>query len=206
MWSALSKKRGLPQPRLYKVLTAFSAKAADTGLVSGGFSLFCQAHNLRGGADKGAILMLKSLSAVAAFLGLCAVPAAAQTVQEDGVVTYSGPAYQYEGKWSARLQSKAGTPIETIASCAKPIVLIAEDANTLRRSDGGTIAVYVIDDNTLSWSENGQITWVTPSSHGNFIALTARDGQGQLDPSSIVSWLRCGTAGATAAEQVCVDN
>lgn len=168
--------------------------------------MFCLAHTLRGGAEKGAILMLKLLSICAAAFGLCAVSAAAQTVQEDGVVTYSGPAYQYEGKWSARLQSKAGTLIETLASCANPIILTADDGQTLRRSDGGTIAVSAIDDSTLAWSENGEKTWVTPASHGNFIALTARDGQGRLGPSSIVSWMRCGTAGATSAEQVCVDN
>lgn len=132
--------------------------------------------------------------------------AQAQTVAEDGTTVYSGPAYQFEGKWSARLQSGSGTLLETLANCASPIILVADDATTLRRGDGGTITVTPIDENTLQWSENGVVTFVTPESHGNFIALTARNRSGLLDPSSVVSHLRCGTIGATAAEQVCVDN
>lgn len=140
-----------------------------------------------------------------AALGLTG-PAQAQEVAEDGQTVYSGPAYQFEGKWSARLQSRSGTLLETLANCADPIILVADNGTTLRRVDGGTISVASVDESTLKWSENGGSTFVTPESHGNFIGLTARNRAGLLDPSSVVSYLRCGTIGATAAEQVCVDN
>ncbi len=150
---------------------------------------------------------MRRFLSLAAFAALIIVGnGRAQTVAEDGQRVYSGPAYQFEGKWSARLQPRSGTLLETQANCAKPIALVADNGTTLRRADGGTIHVTQVDESTLSWSENGQTTFVTPESHGNFISLTARDGAGLIDPSSVVSYLRCGTIGATAAEQVCVDN
>lgn len=148
----------------------------------------------------------RALSILAIAALSCVGSAQAQAVAEDGQPVYSGPAYQFEGKWSARLQSRSGTLIDTLANCSQPIILVADNSTTLRRSDGGTILVTPVDENTLSWSENGQTTIVTPESHGNFVSLTARNRVGLLDPSSVVSYLRCGTVGATAAEQVCVDN
>lgn len=150
---------------------------------------------------------MRRLLIIAGFAGLGLMgPAQAQevAVAEQGI--YSGPAYQFEGKWSARLQSRSGTLIETLANCTDPIILVADDGTTLRRADGATILVTPVDEGTLKWSENGSATFVTPESHGNFIGLTAHNRAGLLDPSSVVSYLRCGTIGATAAEQVCVDN
>ncbi len=141
------------------------------------------------------------LKFTAALFALMSLPTAAQ----DGAPQiHQGPAYQYEGKWMATLQSAAGTPIDTVASCASPIVLIADGPQSLRRADGVAIEVSQVDRTTLSWREDGRMTVVTPSMDGNFIALTHFDAAGRLDHGRIVNYLRCGTAGATAAQQVCV--
>lgn len=149
---------------------------------------------------------MKSL--VIAALTLITVPfALAQSTPDIGPTLYSGPAYQYEGKWAAQLQTGAtGTLIETVASCADPVVLVARDAGTLVRSDGGLISVMQVDTDTVAWGEDGHSVIVTPSRDGNFIALTPRNSSGALDHGRIVSYLRCGTAGQTAADQVCVAN
>jgi hypothetical protein len=116
-----------------------------------------------------------------------------------------GPAYQYEGKWMATVQTSAtATPITTVATCANPIILEARDGTTLRRADGAVISILPVDASTFAWSENGRATIVTPASEGNFIALTHVDDSGRLDRGRIVSYLRCGTAGQTAATQICV--
>lgn len=138
---------------------------------------------------------------------LAAPLAVAQGTPENEPKLYSGPAFQYEGKWAAQLQTAAtGTLIETVTTCANPLVLVARDGSTLVRSDGGLISVMPVDRDTIGWSEDGHATIVTPSRDGNFIALTPRDATGALDHGRIVSYLRCGTAGQTAADQVCVAN
>jgi hypothetical protein len=125
-------------------------------------------------------------------------PASAQGVAPQG------PAYQYEGKWMAQVQTASGTLIETAANCADPITLVADSAGTLRRTDGVGIRITPVDGSTYVWEENGRSTVVIPERNGSFMALTHYDTNGRLDPGRVVFYLRCGTAGATAATQICV--
>jgi hypothetical protein len=136
---------------------------------------------------------------VAALAGLACFASA-----QEGTPVPQGPAYQYEGKWMAQVQTASGTLIETVASCAAPIVLTADNAGTLRRADGMRITVSPVDGSTLLWQEGDRVSRVIPESHGSFMALAAYDEAGRPDYSRVIFYMRCGTAGATAASQICV--
>ncbi len=136
------------------------------------------------------------LTALAAF---CLAASA-----QDSAPMPQGPAYQYEGKWMARVQTPTGTLIETAATCVNPITLVAEDAGTLRRSDGARIRITPVDGSTLTWEEEGRVSKVIPENHGSFMALATYDASGRADYGRVIFYMRCGTAGATAAQQVCI--
>ena len=123
---------------------------------------------------------------------------------------FSGPAYQYEGKWMVTRQSgPSGAALETIASCANPVIITASNSATLNIQDqqGRTRSVQVIpvDTQTYAWSENGRARMVTEATRGNFVALEETSVYGRNEGGQqIMSYMRCGTAGASAAEQLCI--
>lgn len=124
---------------------------------------------------------------------------------------FSGPAYQYEGKWMVKRQSgTGGAALETIASCANPVIITASNATTLNIQDQQgrntrSVQVIPVDTQTYAWSENGRARMVTEATRGNFIALEETSVYGRNEGGQqIISYLRCGTAGASAAEQLCI--
>ncbi len=137
-------------------------------------------------------------------------PQSAAAREGETKARFSGPAYQYEGKWMVTRQSgPSGAALETLASCANPVIITASNATTLNIQDqqGRTRSVQVIpvDTQTYAWSENGRTRMVTESTRGNFIALEETSVYGRNEGGQqIISYMRCGTAGASAAEQLCI--
>ena len=107
------------------------------------------------------------------ILSLAALAAIAFTASaQEAAPLPHGPAYQYEGKWMAQVQTATGTLIETVANCASPITLIADSAGSLRRSDGERIRIVPLDGSTYVWEEDGRSTVVIPERDGSFMALS----------------------------------
>lgn len=121
-------------------------------------------------------------------------------------ITFDGPAYQYEGKWMVTRQSgTTGAALETLASCANPVVLTADSATRLNVKGGGKIDVIPVDTQTFAWNENGRTRMATESTQGNFLTLEETSVYGRNEGGQqILSYMRCGTAGATAAQQMCI--
>jgi outer membrane protein OmpA-like peptidoglycan-associated protein len=119
----------------------------------------------------------------------------------------TGLAYQYEGEWQAVLQEGAsGRQIQVLNSCSTPVVITARGDRLLQVSRGGATSVVQVSDidaHTNMWMNEGRTEIVTKASDGNFAQMETveRRNGGQ---ARVISYLRCGSAGATANSQMCV--